>query len=461
MSKIGFNIGTSIVYDSNSMGGVSLGDIGELNNFFASMANRNRKNESDRTADIMKKFSLNPVSKDKRESIDFDDMGFDDMELEEPATTISVSKSNVEVAEKEIPIEEQSIKPGNLGISYMEDAVSYDEGEDDEDIDVSDIDLSDIYEDEEDENEDSFDSALDEALDNDSVGIEDENSFDSILDEAFEDEPEDSVDFDSLLDEAIDDFEDDDEPIQQAQPKPVQQAQPKPVQQAQPKPVQQAQPKPVKQVDFDKPMKAIDFSKPIQKTEQSVAVNKPINKAQSVQDKSQPIQGKAQVQNAVDDEERELLERLERAQRLKELREQVLAAEKELESLPGTGKQKSQASTVQKPSVQPVQKARVSSSKPQEKPVSKVMKKLNSFEGGAAKPKEEGVKPDKISLYTAMKDDELYTHVRKYLKMKEVQRKPVSLAELNQLFGAANIKRLLVKSYLIAFGKGVTIGRKE
>ena len=62
MSKIGFNIGTSIVYDSNSMGGVSLGDIGELNNFFASMANRNRKNESDRTADIMKKFSLNPVS---------------------------------------------------------------------------------------------------------------------------------------------------------------------------------------------------------------------------------------------------------------------------------------------------------------------------------------------------------------------------------------------------------------
>ena len=445
MSKIGFNIGTSIVYDSNSMGGVSLGDIGELNNFFASMANRNRKNESDRTADIMKKFSLNPVSKDKSELIDFDDMGFDDMELEEPATTISVSKSNVEVAEKEIPIEEQSIKPGNSGISYMEDAASYDEGEDDEDIDVSDIDLSDIYEDEEDEDEDSFDSALDEALDTDSGGIEDEDGFDSILDEAFEDETEDSEDFDSLLDEAIDDFEDDDETIQQAQPKPVQQAQPKPVQ----------------QVDFDKPMKAIDFSKPIQRTEQSIAVNKPINKAQSVQDKLQPIQGKAQVKNAVDDEERELLERLERAQRLKELREQVLAAEKELESLPGTGKQKSQASTVQKPSVQPVQKARVSSSKPQEKPVSKVMKKLNSFEGGAAKPKEEGVKPDKISLYTAMKDDELYTHVRKYLKMKEVQRKPVSLAELNQLFGAANIKRLLVKSYLIAFGKGVTIGRKE
>lgn len=65
----------------------------------------------------------------------------------------------------------------------------------------------------------------------------------------------------------------------------------------------------------------------------------------------------------------------------------------------------------------------------------------------------------KIKIYSGMKDDELYSEVKKFLRNREIQRRPVAKQELYDEFGAENIKKLIVKSYLIQTGKGVTIGR--
>ena len=58
-----------------------------------------------------------------------------------------------------------------------------------------------------------------------------------------------------------------------------------------------------------------------------------------------------------------------------------------------------------------------------------------------------------------MKDDVLYREVREYLTKLNVSSKVVDISQLNQKFGDGNIKRLVKKSYLIKFGKGVTAGR--
>ena len=61
--------------------------------------------------------------------------------------------------------------------------------------------------------------------------------------------------------------------------------------------------------------------------------------------------------------------------------------------------------------------------------------------------------------YNNMSIEALYTEVSTYMKSLGVARKTVDILTLNEEFGERNIRKLLQKSYLIKFGKGVTTGR--
>ena len=61
--------------------------------------------------------------------------------------------------------------------------------------------------------------------------------------------------------------------------------------------------------------------------------------------------------------------------------------------------------------------------------------------------------------YNNMSIEALYTEVSTYMKISGVSRKTVDILTLNEEFGERNIRKLLQKSYLIKFGKGVTTGR--
>ena len=61
--------------------------------------------------------------------------------------------------------------------------------------------------------------------------------------------------------------------------------------------------------------------------------------------------------------------------------------------------------------------------------------------------------------YDNMSIEALYTEVSTYMKSLGVARKTVDILTLNEEFGERNIRKLLQKSYLIKFGKGVTTGR--
>ena len=73
----------------------------------------------------------------------------------------------------------------------------------------------------------------------------------------------------------------------------------------------------------------------------------------------------------------------------------------------------------------------------------------------ATNPTVEGSKYDK---YTVMNIDALYNVVMSFMIKKGVKQKPVDLNELNLEFGTENIKKLIVKQYLIKTKKGVTVG---
>lgn len=170
----------------------------------------------------------------------------------------------------------------------------------------------------------------------------------------------------------------------------------------------------------------------------------------------------------VSDREKELQERLAKARlkqeqaRLKQLEEEVLAAEAEADRLEAENKTKatkilSNATKEQKKVDNTITKKDDSIDKlinNQSKRQTKVIKEKEKFSGDSVKRK-----PSKIDMYSAMKDNELYLEVRKFLKSREIQRKPVNIKELNEEFGADNIRKLLTRSYLISTGKGVTVGR--
>ena len=82
-------------------------------------------------------------------------------------------------------------------------------------------------------------------------------------------------------------------------------------------------------------------------------------------------------------------------------------------------------------------------------------------EPGARKAKElkaEEVTGSKYDKYTVMNINALYANVSRYMISKGVRHKPIDINELNEKFGTDNIKKLIVKQYLIKTKKGVTVG---
>lgn len=61
--------------------------------------------------------------------------------------------------------------------------------------------------------------------------------------------------------------------------------------------------------------------------------------------------------------------------------------------------------------------------------------------------------------YASMDIDALYKEVRRFMQEHGVQRNVVDKKVLEEKFGAQNIRKLIIKSYLILIGKGVTVGR--
>ena len=61
--------------------------------------------------------------------------------------------------------------------------------------------------------------------------------------------------------------------------------------------------------------------------------------------------------------------------------------------------------------------------------------------------------------YSSLDIDSLYKEVRNLLKANNIEHNIVDVKVLESRFGKSNIKKLIIKSYLISIGKGVTIGR--
>lgn len=72
--------------------------------------------------------------------------------------------------------------------------------------------------------------------------------------------------------------------------------------------------------------------------------------------------------------------------------------------------------------------------------------------------KAEEVIGSKYDKYTVMNINALYANVSRYMISKGVRHKPIDINELNEKFGTDNIKKLIVKQYLIKTKKGVTVG---
>lgn len=236
--------------------------------------------------------------------------------------------------------------------------------------------------------------------------------------------------------------------------------------------------------DVYDPLEELDFEDeeddPAEYTENNKVTSTIIKEAQPVikptvitkEDKLVDVQSAGEIQDEsltlVSDREKELQERLAKARlkqeqaRLKQLEEEVLAAEAEADRLEAENKAKatkisSNTTKEQKKVVNTITKKDDSIDKlinNQSKRQTKVIKEKEKFSGDSVKRK-----PSKIDMYSAMKDNELYLEVRKFLKSREIQRKPVNIKELNEEFGADNIRKLLTRSYLISTGKGVTVGR--
>ena len=64
-----------------------------------------------------------------------------------------------------------------------------------------------------------------------------------------------------------------------------------------------------------------------------------------------------------------------------------------------------------------------------------------------------------VNLYDTMEIEALYSEVRKFMSSLGVNRSIVDTKTLEDKFGKQNIKKLILKSYLISIGKGVTVGR--
>ena len=66
---------------------------------------------------------------------------------------------------------------------------------------------------------------------------------------------------------------------------------------------------------------------------------------------------------------------------------------------------------------------------------------------------------DSIQMYSELDIDALYNEVRTFMQSKGVAKSIIDRRVIEKRFGSHNIRKLILKSYLISIGKGVTIGK--
>lgn len=98
--------------------------------------------------------------------------------------------------------------------------------------------------------------------------------------------------------------------------------------------------------------------------------------------------------------------------------------------------------------------------KSQAKPQNKASQSfIDTFDVDKIKAKQnQEVEGSEYDKYTVMNINALYKTVHQYMIEKGVRQKPIDIKDLNDKFGPLNIKKLIVKQYLIKTKKGVTVG---
>jgi len=91
-----------------------------------------------------------------------------------------------------------------------------------------------------------------------------------------------------------------------------------------------------------------------------------------------------------------------------------------------------------------------------ERYIEKEVKKLDEKMASASSEKLKS----KIDMYSRMTTEELYIEIKKFLESMGVRKITVDKKLLEEEFGAENIRKMILKSYLISIGNKVTIGIK-
>lgn len=195
----------------------------------------------------------------------------------------------------------------------------------------------------------------------------------------------------------------------------------------------------------------------------------------------------ALIDEGLSDEEIELQQRIEnarrikqqeeaKAERLRKLKEEALAAEAEAERARKLREeiQKSKLSTSEQHKEK--QDNALRSEEERKKKLKSNMARLallnsskESKPKAEARPRVETSKPkvethtqsgaSKYDRYNSLDIDALYNEVKLFLKKHNIEKKLIDKKLLESEFGEQNIRKLILKSYLISMKKGVTVGR--
>jgi hypothetical protein len=158
----------------------------------------------------------------------------------------------------------------------------------------------------------------------------------------------------------------------------------------------------------------------------------------------------------IDDEEAELLKQLEEARKKRESAERKAKLREQLEEEERKAKQAEEYTANLVEGVSPHKVERVSA-----EPVVERTKPEPARPDTDSNTTTTTSKPHRITVeqYSAMSIDTLYSHVNHYMKQAGVSKRMISKNELEDKFGKTNINKLILKSYLVVLGKGVTTSR--
>ena len=367
---------------------------------------------------IIKKYKLQVISNEKHGNEEIIDLGFTDdtddfdFSLEDTATdegkVEDKSKSLAAMSntnEQELASEDEDDSVEDQIDSIDEDDIDIDEDEDDsEDEDEDDIDNIDV----DDADEDDIDIDEDDSEDEDDIDIdEDEDDSEDEDDIDIDEDEDDSEDEDDIdIDEDEDDSEDEDDI----------------------------------DIDIDEDGIGID--------EEDIGINKNEDNTLNTESTHENIKsnnvglagrvdaGSAKAENKEQQTNAEI----------DELKQQIANMEKKLHDI-NSSKAPNTASDIYDDKLNKTACGNID----------KITS--NTKVGQTQQHNKKPVVCSQYEKYDNMSIEALYTEVSTYMKGLGVSRKTVDILTLNEEFGERNIRKLLQKSYLIKFGKGVTTGR--